>query len=454
MKSSKRNLLSLVGVAGIIGLLFIALISSENVDLFGTAGVATLTSISEQSVGADASSSTIPSYNLSSLPDWRTVPTCGPDCSPYLLYHTDETNDWEIFRLNNSDSDTKEASRQNISFGESAVDFAPSRSPDGQWIVFSSDRDSTEGVSNWEIYLASADGDPESVRRLTYNAFAVDTGPVWGPNQYVVFESTRDGNWELYMLDMESGREYRLTDNSGDDVNPNWSPDGSKLLFESNRDGLWQLYELNLSTRTLNQVTDGSIDVFNGKYAPTNDKISYLASSADSENTILYVMDADGRNSYAVTTSDENAMSQSWSPDGDLIAYQSDLDGDQEIYIYQQSTGSILQLTHNTVDDFAPTWRCDTNRVVFASNLMGSIDLYEADYNFTDIVDNEPLRLTFYDSSEIYPQSAPSIQHEQVTVPQIGENTPFLNLDLARTEADVSQDRTDDWQPISVCPIR
>ena len=52
------------------------------------------------------------------------------------------------------------------------------------------------------------------------------------PDSLITFDCDRDGNWEIYLLDVTTGAEYRLTNNRIDDMNPYWSPDGTKLVFE------------------------------------------------------------------------------------------------------------------------------------------------------------------------------------------------------------------------------
>ncbi len=398
--------------------------------------------------------------------DWASVPVCGRGCPTFRLYHTDETGDWEIFRLDGADQAARTSDRTNLSLGEGAGvdDMAPSLSPNNEWIVFTSNR-ATEpgGPENWEIYVAPTSGEnPAAVQRVTYNHHAIDTDPIWGPNNYVVFETSRNGNWDLYAVDMSTGAEFQLTDSPADDINPFWSSDGSKLVFQSDRDGFWQIYELDLRTMQVTKLSDGTrIDV-DPQYAPDDSRIVFRTYLVEDGSSIIALMDVDGRNVTAVTTSDEDATNPAFSPDGALIAYQSDLDGDLDVYVFEVSTMRIRKLTDNDIPDYAPTWLCADQRVVFTSDINGNPDIYEA--NATPIADPalrvelDADQMTFENFNDIYPQNSPyeenASREGRTALGVWGEQTVFLQPDVRSTEADLSLDgiQREDWQPLEACP--
>lgn len=80
-------------------------------------------------------------------------------------------------------------------------------------IVFQSDRD-----GNNEIYVMDADG--KNQRRLT-NSGASDEQPTWSPSgQKIAFVSKRDGNKEIYVTDADGNNPRRLTNNEASDASP------------------------------------------------------------------------------------------------------------------------------------------------------------------------------------------------------------------------------------------
>jgi Tol biopolymer transport system component/PKD repeat protein len=400
-------------------------------------------------------------------PDWANVPTCGHNCPTFRLYHTDETGDWEIFRLDGANEETQESFRRNLSLGEGegVNDMAPSLSPNDEYIVFTSNRATEPGqAENWEIYVASTSGDPNSVQRVTYNTFATDTDPVWGPNNYVVYETTRNGNWDLYMVDMSTGQEYQVTDSPADDINPYWSPDGSKLVFQSDRDGNgWQIFELDLVSRSTKLLSDGThIDV-DPQYSSDGSQILYRSYTSEEDNSVLTIMNADGTEARTITTPDEDATNGVWSPSGRYIAYQSDLDGDLDIYVTEVATGAMRQLTDNSISDYAPTWLCGDDRVMFTSDITNEPDIFEQDVLPLDApavqVEEESDQMTFEPSNDIYPSNSPSEENAsregRTVLGSFGEQTSFLHPAVDVTERNLSLDgaEREDWRTLDSCPI-
>ncbi|HVU15093.1 MAG TPA: SdrD B-like domain-containing protein, partial [Phototrophicaceae bacterium] len=386
---------------------------------------------------------------------WQPVPACQRSCVDWTLYHTNQTGDWEIFRL--GDPTDRPSISNNLSQGKGADDMSPSRSPNGDWIVFSSNRD-----GNWELYLASTDGDSTKTRRLTYNTVAIDTDPVWGPNNYVAYESTRDGNWELYLLDMTTGKTTRLTNNPASDLNPYWSTDGTKLIFQSNRSGKWQIYQLDLATGVTTRLSDGTANDVDPVYSNSSSKIAFRSyRDGDHSKSALYLMNPDGSSLQRISDVNGDATNPSWSTDDSLIAYQSNLDGDLDIYIYQVSTGITRKLTDNNTPDYAPTWLCNSTTVIFTSDVDGNPNIYSADADPIQSpaidVKKDAAQMTTDPADDIYPENTPdeenaSLEGQLPGGVSLGDQTDFLKPDASVTKADPSLDSGKAWEPINSCP--
>jgi len=73
-----------------------------------------------------------------------------------------------------------------------------------------------------------------------------DVFPAWSPDgRRIAFQSDRDGEFEIYVINADGSNLTRLTGNPAKDVFPAWSPDGSHIAFVSDRDGNAEIYVMN-----------------------------------------------------------------------------------------------------------------------------------------------------------------------------------------------------------------
>ena len=128
--------------------------------------------------------------------------------------------------------------------------------PGDNLIAFVSTRDGNREIYTMNPTLVTQIGGSifnPSLVRLT-NDPEVDTDPAWSPDgNKIAFASTRDGNSpynvDLYTTDADgTGEPVRLTHNTqlqGQDTDPAWSPDGSKIAFSGLRDLAYEIYTTN-----------------------------------------------------------------------------------------------------------------------------------------------------------------------------------------------------------------
>ncbi|MCI0658757.1 MAG: hypothetical protein L0170_17025, partial [Acidobacteria bacterium] len=96
------------------------------------------------------------------------------------------------------------------------------------------------------------------------------------------------------------------------------------------------------------------------------------------------------------TTREESRAA--WSPDGSSIAFNSDREGDMNIWVGELKDGSSHRVTKGPGGDYQPTWSPDGRRLVFFSSRSGNSDLWTAD------VDSLELRALTHDlAMEINP---------------------------------------------------
>ncbi len=327
-------------------------------------------------------------------------------CVDAVFFHADQTGAWNIFRLD------KPNSSLDISNGKAnVVDAEPSRSPDGKWIAFISNRD---GI--WQLYAVPSDGS-SAPRRLTFDAPSADLSPMWSPDgKYIAYESTRTGERNIFIVNVQTGQETQLT-NSPTDVNAFWSPDSKTLLFQSNRDGFWQIYALDIASQQVKTLSDGQTNDTNPQFSPNGKMVAFRRyADSNSTNSTVYVMNADGTTAQPLSDPNGNATNQVWSPDSSLLAYQSDVGGKLAIYVSHLDNGKISQarqITDETTHSYAPTWRCDNNTLVFTSDATGNANLYQTTalpLNSGPVNPSTTTQLTSGTSSAQYPVDFPSVE--------------------------------------------
>jgi TolB protein len=266
-------------------------------------------------------------------------------------------------------------------------------------IAFQSERD-----GNLEIYIINADG--TLLSRLT-NDPAVDVFPSWSPKgDQLVFASDRNGNADIYIMNINGSGLKQITKDPAFDALPAWSPDGRSIVFTSTRSGNDEIFTMNIDGSNLKQLTNNSaMDAFPA-WSPEGAKIAF--SSDRDVNFEIYVMNADGSNLRRLTNDPGKDANPVWSPDGRRIAFVSDRDGYLNIYSMDTEGGNITQITHLKTAAEKPSWSADGRFIAFASDR--DIFITGADGNGLFKLTDSPLE-DFYPAWSLVGENMVSVQH-------------------------------------------
>jgi Tol biopolymer transport system component len=207
---------------------------------------------------------------------------------------------------------------------------------------------------------------------------ALDASP---GNGLIAFVSTRDGTSEIYVMNPDGTEQRRLTVNPAEDVSPAWSPDGRRLAFASNRDGNWDIYTIAPDGSDLKRLTDNSDFDGSPSWSPDGSRIAFA--SARDGNSEIYVMNADGSDQTRLTSSPADDAAPAWGPGTsscgtytDEIAFESDRDGNYDIYAIQPDGSGLVDLTSDPTEEFDPSWAPDCSAVAFDRVVEGNYDVF------------------------------------------------------------------------------
>ena len=246
-----------------------------------------------------------------------------------------------------------------------------------------------------------------ALRRLTDHS-GWDGSPSFSPDgRHIAFVSHRDepdGNWDIYVMDADGSNLTRLTDAPADDFSPSFSPDGRRIAFESDRDGNRELYAMDADGSNLTRLTDDPAGDWRPSFSPDGRRIAFV--SDRDGNFELYAMDADGSNLRRLTDHPASDRSPSFSPDGRYIAFESDRDGNFELYVMDADGSNPRRLTDDPAGDFSPSFSPDGRHIVFASERDGNREIYVMSSD-----GGNPTRLTHHAAWDSSPSFSPDGRH-------------------------------------------
>jgi len=158
-----------------------------------------------------------------------------------------------------------------------------------------------------------------SVEPRTEGPYA-DRQPAYSPDgTWLLFSSNRSGNIDLWRLNRGTGELQRLTDNAAQDWDPATSPDGKRLLFSSNRSGRYQIWMAEADGSSPRQVTDVE-NAQNPTMTPDGGWIVFTRQGTAVDEVGIWKIRPDGRDLTLIRKT-SNAFIPETSPDGRFVAY-------------------------------------------------------------------------------------------------------------------------------------
>ncbi len=242
------------------------------------------------------------------------------------------------------DPGTREAANpiKNVNFtqltNQLGPEYFPSLSPDGKSLVYVS-----RGSGNLDIYLQRVGG--RNPTNLTKDSTADDTQPVFSPDgETILFRSEREGGG-IYLMGA-TGESIRRVSDFG--YNPAWSPNGEQVLVTTEsviqpltRPTKSQLWSINVSNGGRHLITEG--DALQPTWSPHGHRIAYWSRAQGGQGDV-WTMSADGSNAVRVTNDAAMDWNPAWSPDGRYLYFCSDRSGNMNLWRVPitEKTGKLL----------------------------------------------------------------------------------------------------------------
>jgi len=225
-------------------------------------------------------------------------------------------------------------------------------SPDGRNIVFVAKSGGQEAIFFYDLAK-------KKIYKKEKLGFYTVLSPAWSPDgKKIAFSALKDHERDLFVYLIESGRVERITNDRYDDADPSWLPNSSELVFASDRPhptnppvdnrahpyvregaympgdfeyGYYNLFKINLADKEATPIDVGPGQNTSPKVSPDGEKVAFISNRNGTDN--IYIGYLDSIKYYPVTDLLTGALWVSWSPDGQKLAFSAFNKGGFDIFV-------------------------------------------------------------------------------------------------------------------------
>lgn len=254
-------------------------------------------------------------------------------------------------------------------------EFAPAFSPDGNQLAFvwGGEKD-----DNLDVYVRLIDGG--SSLRLTTHA-ADDINPVWTPDgREIIFSSRRGGTQSLWRISATGDQPTWLSVGGYNISGPAFSRNSQQMAWtQSTGDAnIWRLGLVGVSgqSKPATQFIASTFTDTDPQYSPDGKRIVF--SSNRSGNFEIWACGSEGETPTQLTSfRGAHVGTLRWSPDGRQVVFDGRTEGNPDIFIVSSEGGKPRRLTAEPADDVLPSWSHDGRWIYFASNRSGQMQIWK-----------------------------------------------------------------------------
>jgi Tol biopolymer transport system component/imidazolonepropionase-like amidohydrolase len=236
--------------------------------------------------------------------------------------------------------------------------------------------------------------------------------PDWSPKgDLVTFEAYSGGTFHIWIMKPDGSGVRQLTNGHGDDREPRFSPDGTKIAFSSDRafKGSYDVWVVDVGSGKLTQRTSGPDDEYEPAWSPDGTEIAFVSGVGVAGTTILAVNARGTQRTLATAAPGSHVNSPSWTLDGKSVVYEQFAANKTRLIVSGEPLGD-----RNDVFPFPPTWLSD-HEILYTANgkicvsKTGSGDTREIPFQAQITLDRPPFKFKKFDFDSSAPKQVKGI---------------------------------------------
>ena len=225
-----------------------------------------------------------------------------------------------------------------------------------------------------EVHVCDYDGAGDLV---VASERSIIVTPRWAGVNAVSYTSYKEGNPDVWILDLSKGRARKLSSRPGLNSGCSWSRDGKRYALSLSVEGSPEIHIAERDGTPRRVTFSNGIDA-SPTFSPDGKRIVFTSDRSGTPQ--VYIMDDDGTNLERLTFEGKYNDSPDWSPTLDIIAYVARMDGVFQICTIRPDGSGLRQLTEVGSSE-NPHWSADGLHLVFSSNRTGVYEIYTMNYD-------------------------------------------------------------------------
>ncbi|MCB0103346.1 MAG: TolB family protein, partial [Anaerolineales bacterium] len=213
-----------------------------------------------------------------------------------------------------------------------------------------------------------------------------DTSPAFDPARTrLAFASDRDGDWDLYVMDLKSGEIKQVTNSFQYDSSPSWSPDGQWLAFETYVNDNLEVGVVNVDTGEIVPLTQHPASDHSPAWAPDGRHVAFISNRGGDSDVWLANLDLAGDERYTNLSNTPFASENNplWNYNGSQLLWSSisQTVGFSGLYVWTAATPD--RAAYWVGDGGIGTWNESAAQVLAAVNTPNQtyLTLYDLEGN-------------------------------------------------------------------------